>query len=1630
MNIDENINEANEKIELESGTYEIIRHRLDKYGKELRNKINKLNAERKAVFGSTDAALVATERIITDNACIPADMEPIGNLFIFGYNVTVRTKKMNVADVFSVYSYEDHTFHKKDLELINDKNFIDDFNDLYKYQDNAHFVKFSRIGINFFMVFRTGRGDRDQKTFKWIIDGEKLQYVDNRSDHEFKFPKQHEFKWTKATREMHVAGEYPHVSVENILFVETTDGDLTIKAENNTGTGQGVYAEPVENETQTLDDAEFYYSILGNIIILKIKPYREKFRYIVYSAKTKSAVRIDAIKEACVLLPDNQGIIFSNGYYLQTGDYKFFENKLDNLIFERRIDSPNGEDFIYTFYENTTGSYVLLKYNLIEQKLDSPTVCHGYSIFENGEMCNFRDDGESKKHHVIQIWKTTFFHADYDTVVNKDSYLYKIGNKELVKGIAESREVNTLLVKDDSYTGLYLELVQKTAQILDNYYWIARKEVFELSTSLSAIKGAAASAIDEFEKVTKIKKSTAKETQETFVKAKELFDLIKRERLGSINDFVEQLAGLRVVRGELISLKTLRYVNTEQVESYEKQAGKYSETLSEKCIDFLLAENALQPYVERVDKIREHTAKIVKVVESEEVEEEIAKVSSELEMLIEIVSNLKIKDAVQTATIIDNISTIYSSFNKIKSDLKRKRDELFLIEGKAEFSSQIKLISQAVINYLDLCDTPEKTDEYLTKLLVQIEELEGKFTEFDEFVNEIGIKREEILGAFEQRKIQLIERRSKRADTLLQSASRILKAVSGRLSKLKTVSEINGYYASDILVDKVRDIVKELVKLEDSVKADEIQSRLKTVKEDAVRQLKDKTELFVAGKNIIKFGNYNFTVNTQPFSLTMVNRSGEMYYHLSGTGFYEKVENKEFYELQEFWKQSMVSENDKVYRSEYLAYKTLFDSINSKKISFEQFTEMTDEQIADTVHTFMAVRYAEGYVKGIHDADAIQILKTLINIRKDADLLRFASEARACAEIWINQFAEETVRKTILRQIKGAGAILSAFPSSKSFDNIIKNIEIEINNFIEKTKLFDKSFVQPAAEYLFLELSRGDSFIINRDAANLIDKFYDYLRLHNLTSGFNNSISELTDNPDLRYILVKDWLIAFMQEEGFENLMSIIEEATTTVCLDSLTGKHRIEVSLEVELVDFEGSHPLIEDRKYNLNYNQFIQKLQHFEKHTVVDFHKYVDLKKDLSHEFEANMRLNEFKPRVLSSFVRNKLINNVYLHLIGSNLAKQIGTAGEQKRTDLMGMLLLISPPGYGKTTLMEYIANRLGIIFMKINGPAIGHNITSVDPQEASNATAKEELEKLNLAFEIGDNVMIYLDDIQHCNPEFLQKFISLADGQRKIEGIYKGKTKTYDFRGKKVCIIMAGNPYTESGDKFQIPDMLSNRADIYNLGDILGDNKDEFLLSYIENSLTSNIVLSKLAGKSSKDVYTLLEVAETGQQEGVEYETNHTAEEINEYLLVLKKILQVRDTISLVNQEYIYSAGQSDAYRTEPSFKLQGSYRDMNKMTEKVMPIMNDEELQTLIISHYENESQTLTSDAEANLLKFKSMMGILNSDDETRYEEIKEIYLKNKRTDSASQIAGAVTEMKTISVSLSAIKDAIVTYEVE
>ncbi len=1611
-------------MQLDGGTYEIIQNRLQKHKSELQTRLSELNEARKTVFGSIETQLIANNRINTENNCIARDIVTIGDYCIFGYNVHfgLRTE-INLQDVFSIYQYTEDHFASQSLDQLNDSAFINDFTNLYKYYRNTIFSKFAIIGNYLHMVFQLSDSVSDIKTFKWLINENTLTYVDNRSEHEFTFPKQFEFDWQEVSRDMHRYGTHPHISILDKVFVETVGGDLTIKIEDNTDDGKGIYNEAVSLADQTLDDGQYRFADLGNLIPLEIKPFQESARYFVYNHKIREVKKIDAIQDACVLLPDAQGIIFPNGYYLQSGDFKLFTNEATNVKFQKKISSPNGEDYFYVFYESEKGLYILMTYNVIDQEVKTPIICNGFTILENGALCYFKTEDAQTKHHVIQIWQTPFIKGDALPSEHTDNLLYKIGNKDIVKAMAECHALITLLNKEDSYDGLYDDLSKFSNEIIDSYYWIREEDTCRLDVPLGEINQAANAAIDEFEKVVQLRKTAENTTQETNEKATSVFNKIKSSSFRSIEDFVTVLSQLRTLRGEVIALHDIRYVATDFIQELEAEIATQTEKISQRCVQFLLDDKALLPYHDRVAEKQQALDGIKKVIDAKKLETEVTQIATDLEMLIDIVSNLAIEDTSQSTKIIDAISLIFSSINQLKAGIKNSIKSLGSKEASAEFVAQLKLVDQSIINYLDIANTPEKTDELLNKVSVQLEDLEGRFADFEDFISQIIEKREEVYNAFETRKNSLIEARNKKAVALEKAATRILKGVTKKALSFDSIAAINGYFAGDLMINKLRDLIAELIALEDIGKAETIETALKVAKEDATRKLKDKQDLYEDGENIIKLGKHKFGVNKQPLDLTIVYKDETLQYHLTGTDFYQTINNDVLLASKKYWDQELISENETVYRAAYLAY-TIFTTATESLIDY------SETELLALVQAESSKNYAAGYVKGVHDVDAAKILHTLIHTDHNLGLLRFAPSIRAHTQYFWNHLDPEQ-QTAWEQQIKIAGQVQSVFPDSLEYQKIIAQLAAVIQEsdvFLSyATSDSTATYATKWATYLFEELKKGNTFCSSQVAHELYDHFITTLQKKKVYTAFKKSLgldTELHQTSAETIALAKQWVASYIRATHPE-ATAYIDEVVCILLFKAAVTEQIIHSSPSQQISGLMGSHPTITDGVYEFNYHDFITLLTHFTTVEVPAFAEYRATKHTVTDQLKKSLKLTEFIPRVLSSFVRNKLIDQVYLPLFGDNLAKQLGSVGDTKRTDRMGMLLLISPPGYGKTTLMEYMANRLGLIFMKINGPAIGHEVTSVDPMAATNAAAREELKKLNLAFEMGNNVMLYLDDIQHCNPEFLQKFISLADGTRKIEGVYNGTPKTYDLRSKKFCVIMAGNPYTESGEKFQIPDMLANRADIYNLGDIIGDTAHLFKLSLIENALTSNPVLHQLSSKNFDDVYQLIEAVSTGNQDSMELQGNHTKQEVQEYLAVLEKVVRIRDTVMLVNETYIKSAAMEDAYRTEPSFKLQGSYRDMSKLVAKVVPIMNEQELETLLASHYENESQTLTSAAEANLLKYKELTDTLTTTEQSRWEVMKESFVKNntlKGFGAQNEMAQVLAQMMQFSEHLAGIQE--------
>jgi len=94
--------------------------------------------------------------------------------------------------------------------------------------------------------------------------------------------------------------------------------------------------------------------------------------------------------------------------------------------------------------------------------------------------------------------------------------------------------------------------------------------------------------------------------------------------------------------------------------------------------------------------------------------------------------------------------------------------------------------------------------------------------------------------------------------------------------------------------------------------------------------------------------------------------------------------------------------------------------------------------------------------------------------------------------------------------------------------------------------------------------------------------------------------------------------------------------------------------------------------------------------------------------------------------------------------------------------------------------------------------------------------------------------------------------------------------------------------------------------------------------------------------------------------------------------------------------------------------------MNKLTEKVVPILNRKELETMILDHYVAESQTLTSGGEANLLQFKRMLDWQSTEEAARWDRIVEIFLEGQQ--QRNGMVPLLKQMETFNATLASMRD--------
>ncbi|MYS92932.1 MULTISPECIES: DNA repair ATPase [Streptomyces] len=1591
---------------VDTGTYEVLRDRLTAQAAELARRAEALNVRRGEEFGSTRLELGGTGRLRTEHAAVPRDIVAVGDVLLSGCNaVPSRAAGTCVGDVLALYDRDLERLPEDAVPgLLDDPAFVREFGALHRYYRQTRLLQLRRTEGRLLAVFQTGEKADDTRVLRWALsDDGRPTFLDARGERDHVLPPSHDVEWIESTRENHVLGRHPHVSIGGEVFVSTVGGVLTVKTDDDTEAAEGVYTDSVDEPLQSLADADIAYARVGALILLRVRPYKEDAdRHLVFNTLTRTVVRLDGIGRACRRLPDDQGIVFPGGYCLATGTHKTYELDPTGLEFEREIRSPNGEDVLYAFHARAAGRSLLLPYNTIRKEMASPLPCHGWALFDDGALAVLRaDTDEPQRVHPVQLWNSPYVSDTYAAAQPVGiGPLARIGNADLVRGISDCLSITGAVADTTPASGVYEALLAACARAADTHHWLGDRELGDLLTPLAHLRETAQQVLAEFETVRTFTRQAEDALTEAAARVAEVVRRLRGESARSAAEWVTGLTELRHAQGHLFTLKDMRYADTARIDELAAATESDLAAFGRRAVAHLAREDAFTGYHADVERIVADAEAIATVAEAAPVAARMEELADGLRTVTEVVAGLDIADATVRTTILERIAEVLGGVNRARAALDGRRRELLDREGRAEFTAELALLGPSVSGALAAADSPGACDEQLARLLVQVENLESRFAEFDDFLATLADKRDEIQEAFAARKQTLADARARRAERLTDSATRVLRTVARRAAAQPDADAVATFFTSDPMPAKVRRIVGELRDLGDQVRAEELDGRLKAARQEALRALRDRADLYADDGRTIRLGTHRFAVNTQPLDLTLVPHGDTLAFALTGTDYRSPITDPDFTATRPYWDRPLPSESPEVYRAEYLAAR-LLDEHGPEALA--------DADLAALVRQAAESAYDEGYERGVHDHDATAILTALLRLHEGAGPLRHEPAARAAAQLFWAHGTTAEERQSWTRRAVSLARARDTFGLAPAIADL-------------QRELADVAGGAAAAAYLFEELTTGpDGFVITAGTRTLLDKFRRTVG----TSAYDDDLTAFTD-PAARRQLVEAWLTAYTTATGTDLTPGDLTEAVAAELCPGLT-RYESDAPLTETVTGLLGTHPRVTGRALTVRIDELLARTRRFRTHDAPGHRAYQHRRTALVNAERTRLHLDDHRPRVMSAFVRGRLMDEVYLPLIGDSLAKQLGTTGESKRTDTGGLLLLISPPGYGKTTLMEYVADRLGMILVKVDGPALGHAVTSLDPAEAPNATARQEVEKINFALAAGNNTLLYLDDIQHTSPELLQKFIPLCDATRRIEGVRDGESRTYDLRGKRFAVCMAGNPYTESGSRFQVPDMLANRADVWNLGDVLTGKGDVFALSFIENALTANQVLAPLAGRDRADLDQLIRLAQDDPTARTDRLTHpYTPAELERILAVLRHLLTVRETVLAVNAAYIASAAQADTTRTEPPFRLQGSYRTMNKVAQRVQPVMNDVELAALIDDQYRAEAQTLTTGAEANLLKLAELRGTLTAEQMVRWTELKAAHVRAQSLGGPEddQLARAVGALGLLADRIAAVESAI------
>ena len=848
---------------LDAGTYEVLRARLGEQGAELGRRAEALNARRVPTFGSAELRLLGTERIRTENNCVPRDIAQVGGAMLFGYNVFIGLRsETTVDDVFAVHGFsrdgDAFRFDPSDScpACSTDTGFQRDFAELYRYYQQAKLLQLRRLEGLLLAVFQTGPRADDLRVLRWRVDVDgAVTYVDNRGERDHVFPPAHDFEWTETTREQHVQGKHPHVSIEDAVFVETVGGTLTVKVENNTADGEGVYAEPVDEPLQSLADAD-----------IRVRPDRpaDPAADPCRTRRTPGATWSSTPAPGTWCGSTASARPASGCPRTTASSSRAATTWPPASARPSTRTSPtwsssgrSGRSTARTCCTSSTpgppARYLLLPYNMIRKEVATPIPCHGYSLFDDGTLVAFREmSDEPARVHPMQVWQTPYVSDTYAAAQPVGTGpLERIGNAELVRGISECLSVARMVA----------EMTPVRAGLRGDGRGL-RPALRPLPLARRARAGrpahpAGRGAGDRRAGARRVRDRAGADRPGRGRGRRRPADRSRRWSAGraarrptTTDGWVRQLAALRQAQGQLVGPARAALRRPGPARRARRAAAPRWTTPPE-------ARGRVPPARGRVHRVPGRPSSQL-----------VADAAADRH-------RRRGRAGRRTAHRAGRRPAGGHRGGRRAGHRRRHRPgrhpgthrrgarrrstgpgppwtpgAASWPRSRAGPSSRpsSRCSGQSVNGALAAADTPERCDEQLARLMLQIEALESRFGEFDDFLQQLGTKRTEVYEAFAGRRQALLDDRARRADRLVDSAERILASVQRRVAVAR-----HAWTRSTPTSPPTRwwpscgRWPASCVPSATSVRAEELDGRVKAARQEAGRSLRDRLDLYGDG---------------------------------------------------------------------------------------------------------------------------------------------------------------------------------------------------------------------------------------------------------------------------------------------------------------------------------------------------------------------------------------------------------------------------------------------------------------------------------------------------------------------------------------------------------------------------------------------------------------------------------------------------------------------------------------------------------------------------------------------------------------------------------------------------------------